>query len=159
MLLHGEELGIPVVLIDCRGREEDSWPLTALCTHSPDIVESFVSSEAADIARSLSGSVEQQLGRLRRELSEWQLGFESIRTAVLEDLRRIWHEPKTSLAKIGQDAAGGGRANLIERARISDALTQWWSIDTDAPALVVGRDGAGKAWASLSWIVDCRHRL
>lgn len=158
LLLHAERLGVPVVIIDCK-RGGQVWDLTALCTVDPDILDQMVSSEAADIARALRSESISTLERLTRDLQSWQLGFDSVRTASIEELRRMWDEPRAAIAKLGQDAAGGSRVGRVERRSVVAALDHWWdSAEHDALIALTGLDGVGKTWAGLGWLVNERDR-
>lgn len=66
LLLHGERLGVPVVVIDCK-LDDQIWSLTALCTHSPEIVETLATLEAGNIVRGLKAEAELKLEQLTRD--------------------------------------------------------------------------------------------
>ncbi|MER8536664.1 hypothetical protein NKH61_27645 [Mesorhizobium sp. M1005] len=141
---HGDERGVPVVIIDCKP-DSDIWTLTALCAADPDVLDTLATKEAADLARALAPLAKGTLDQLRRDCESWQLGYERLRAGALRDLDGIWNVSRTAVAKLGQDAAGGSRTNLIHRASVSTQLDQWWhSASSDAPAAVVGFDGVGK---------------
>ncbi|MCI9868646.1 hypothetical protein RHIZ_22055 [Rhizobium skierniewicense] len=159
LLLHGERLGVPIVVIDCK-TEEEIWSLTALCTHSPEIVEALATPEAGDIARNLKARAEMKLQQLYKDFESWQLGYENLRTLSHAQVSRIWQTPATAMAKLGQDAAGGSRPHRIRRQEVIDNLDQWWTSGSTggAPAALVGLDGVGKTWAGLNWLAENLNR-
>lgn len=154
-----DSLGLPIAIIDWKS---DGFPaLAALCTSAPQILENLVSKEAADIARHLASAGEKALGLLRRDLESWSLGFEHLRTLSLNRVTTIWTTPRTSMAALGQDAAGGCHAGTIRRPSSFGALSTWWNgrTATDAPAVVIGWEGVGKTWAVLDWLTDRQAEL
>ncbi|MFD1983311.1 hypothetical protein ACFSOZ_11600 [Mesorhizobium newzealandense] len=156
---HGDERGVPVIVIDCKP-DSDIWSLTALCTADPDVLDSLATKEAGDLARALAPVAGAALEQLRRDCEAWQLGYERLRTVALSELDTIWSVPRTSIAKLGQDAAGGGRANSIHRTSVTDQLDKWWGTAAgDAPAAVIGPDGVGKTWACLDWMIQRKTQL
>ncbi|MER8948500.1 hypothetical protein [Mesorhizobium sp. M0809] len=156
---HGDEMGVPVVIIDCKP-DSDVWSLTALCTADPDVLDTLGTKEAGDLARALAPFAKGALERLRRDCEAWQLGYERVRDSALRELDGIWNESRTAIAKLGQDAAGGNRSSLIHRTSVTSQLDKWWlSAPNDAPAAVVGLDGVGKTWACLDWMVERQDLL
>ncbi|SFL21512.1 hypothetical protein SAMN04488498_1613 [Mesorhizobium albiziae] len=154
LLVKGSQLGVPVLVIDCKG-DGDVWSLVALCTVDPDVVEVMANKEAAELARLLVPPAASSLERLRRECAAWQLGFDRLRASALDELNAIWRESRTAVAKLGQDAAGGSRRDFIPRTSVKDELDRWWnSAAPDAPAAVIGLDGVGKTWACLDWMIS-----
>ena len=157
LLLHGERLGVPINVIDCKA-DDDIWTLTALCTVDPAVLDTMVSTEAGDIARAFRMDAEGQLNWLRRDSQSWQLGFESVRTASHNELQRIWETPKAAIAKLAQDAAGGRRSHRVRRQGVVEALDKWTGAAADdVPSAIVGLDGVGKTWAGLDWLVERRN--
>jgi len=154
LLRKSDSIGLPIVVIDWKS---DGFPVfAALCTSAPHIIEAMVSKEAGDLARGLQSEGKDALASLTRDLESWNLGFERLRALSLEWLTTIWTTPRTSMAALGQDAAGGHHAGTIRRQRSFGALSSWWSdrAMADAPAAVVGREGVGKTWAALDWLND-----
>jgi hypothetical protein len=154
LLQKSDEIGVPVVIIDWKPA---SFPgLAALCTIAPEILETFVSVEAADLARALTADGKAALQSLARDLESWSLGFDRLRSLSQARLTKLWTSPRTSMAALGQDAAGGHYATTIRRSRSFAALSSWWSgrAASDAPAAVIGWEGVGKTWAMLDWLVD-----
>ena len=154
----GEDKGIPVLILD--------WPdgsevpqVAALCASAPDLVESVFSKEAADAARSLQSVSENVLESLRRDMQSWCLGFEALRTKSHEKLEEMWMSPREARAKFGQDVAGGNREKRVKRASVHHKMTSWWrdSSENESPAAVVGKEGVGKTWATLDWLVGTKE--
>ena len=153
---HGERLGVPVLIIDWM--DHDMAPLAALCAFAPDLVEKEFSKEAGASARSLQAISEGAVERLRRDLQSWCLGFEAIRTRSHDKLDEIWNSSRESKAVLGQDVAGGAQQKKVKRSAVHEALNTWWqgAARDDAPAGVVGLEGAGKTWATLHWLIDSK---
>ena len=155
---HGERLGIPVLIVDWM--DHDVAPLAALCAFAPDLVEKEFSKEAGAAACALQPISKKTIERLRRDLQSWCLGFESIRTRSHDKLDKIWTSTRESKAAIGQNAAGGAQNKKVKRSAVHEALNTWWQgpARCDAPAAVVGLEGAGKTWATLDWLIDSKDR-
>ncbi len=154
LLWKSDALGLPIAVIDWKS---DGFPaLAALCTSAPHVIKTMVSKKAGDLAQSLASEGEDALSSLRRDLESWNLGFERLRALSLERLTTVWTKPTTSMAALGQDAAGGHHPGTIRRQRPFAALSAWWSGRemVDAPAAVVGWEGVGKTWAALDWLTD-----
>ena len=154
LVQHGERLGVPIVIIDWADGE--LAPLAALCAFAPDLVEKEFSREAGAAACALQPISEQAIGRLRRDLQSWCLGFEATRTRSHDKLDKIWNSPQESKAALGQDAAGGAQNKKVKRNAVHEALNAWWQgpAQDGAPATIVGLEGAGKTWATLHWLID-----
>ena len=153
---HGERLGVPIVIIDWVDGE--LAPLAALCAFAPDLVEREFSREAGAAARSLQTISKEAIERLRRDLQYWCLGFEAIRTRSHDKLDKIWNSPQESKAALGQNVAGGAQQEKVKRSAVHKTLNAWWqgTVQDDAPAAVVGLEGAGKTWATLHWLIDSK---
>lgn len=154
LMRKSDDLGIPIVIIDWK---TIGFPaLAALCTTQPDVLEAMVSLEAARIARNLQSDGEESLKRLSRDLEEWNLGFENLRKLTALKLSAIWTAPRVSTAALGQNAAGGAYTTTIKRPRVHAGLDRWWAsrAKEDAPAAVIGWQGAGKTWATLQWAFE-----
>lgn len=149
-----DTLGLPILIIDWKKAEVPA--LAALCTAAPDILESQVSAEAAALARELKSDAQNAVETLKRDMETWSLGFERLRTKSLARLNDIWTKPRRSVAILGQDAAGGAQKTTIRRPRIQDAFDAWWKgrAVEDAPLAVIGREGVGKTWTVLQWLVE-----
>ena len=150
---HAAKLGVSIVVVDWKG---DGVPaLAALCASAPDLVGVLFTPEAARHAEALQAVGEDRIGRLRRELDAWTIGFEVLRFRAESRLRSIWTSPRDSQAALNQNAAGGATQKVIIRASVSAALDAWWagSATGDAPAVVLGSDGVGKTWATIAWLV------
>src|SRR5262249_23262543 len=90
----GESIGIPTIVLDFKSTGVSS--IAALCTHAPALVDQFLSTDAGDIARSLRPALADAVVQLKRELSAWRLGFNSLRNRSLSVLDEIWTEPRVS---------------------------------------------------------------
>lgn len=155
-LLHkSNEIGVPIVVIDWKA---GAFPaLAALCSSAPDLLDSHATPAAAQLARELAPESQAALASLKRDLESWNLGFHNLRRLSHLRLTDIWSSPPTSMAKLGQDAAGRHQGRtLIRRQKSFDALSTWWAgkASTNAPAAVIGSEGVGKTWAVLDWLND-----
>ena len=149
---HGDKLGIPIVVVDWTDYE--IAPLAALCTVDPDLVGEKFSTKAGAAANALQSQAIDAVCRLRKNLQYWYIGFEKWRTLSHDRMNSIWDSPRTANAKFGQNVAGNSQNRKIKRKSIHDALDVWWKSDsTDTPAVIVGREGTGKTWATFDWIV------
>lgn len=154
LLAKGDLLGLPIVVIDWKPQ---GFPaLAALCTSSPETLETMVSSEAGALARALALDGGGRLAALTRDLEAWNLGFDRIRELSQERLRQIWVDRRVAVSALGQNVAGGAYDTTITRSAIHDAFDAWWvgKAVEDAPALVLGSGGVGKTWATTHWLVD-----
>ena len=153
---HGGKNGVPVLIIDWT--DFGMPPLAALCAFSPEVVGEFLSASAADAARDLQSASDAAIERLKRNLQSWCLGFASLRRRSHERLDKIWNYPKESVALFGQNVAGGSTKKKVKRKSVHDSLDHWWrgSARDDAPAVVMGREGVGKSWATLNWLIDTK---
>lgn len=149
-----DTLGLPILIIDWKKAKVPA--LAALCTAVPDILESRVSAQAAALARELKNDAQDALETLKRDMEVWSLGFERLRAKSLARLSDIWTKPRRSVAILGQDAAGGAQTTTIRRPRIQAAFDAWWKgrAAEDAPLAVIGREGVGKTWTVLQWLVE-----
>lgn len=154
LLSKSDQIGVPIIVIDWK---PNSFPaLAALCTAAPEVLGTFVSTEAENLARELQVDGAAVLASLTRDLESWHLGFERLRSLSIHHLKKLWTKPCASTAVLGQDTAGGHYSTTIRRASSFAALTHWWSgrDTTEAPAAVVGWEGVGKTWATLDWLTD-----
>lgn len=152
-LIKSDQLGIPIVVIDWK---ENGFPaMAALCTGAPEVLDTLVSKDAGDLARALTADGKVALGRLKLDIEAWNLGFERLRTLSHEYLDAAWKSPRTALAVLGQDVAGGAVSTTIERPALNEAFNGWWEgrAAGDAPALVLGNEGVGKTWATVQWLI------
>jgi hypothetical protein len=153
LLRKSDEVGVPILVIDWKVGEFPA--LAALCTASPSVLDSMVSTEAGDLARALTADAGPALLSLTRDMEAWNLGFARLRELSHARLRAIWEHPRVSQSDLGQDAAGGAHPH-IRRVAVHASLDKWWSgrAGSDAPAVVMGFQGSGKTWASLHWLVE-----
>jgi hypothetical protein len=154
LMQKGERLGVPVVVIDWKDHE--LAPLAALCAFAPDLVEAVFSKEVGALARALQPAATDTIAALRRNLQSWCLGYEALRKQSHEKVQRIWNQPRTSNAELGQNAAGGAQPHKVKRQSVHEALTKWWQgpAQRDSPAAILGWDGVGKTWTALHWLVE-----
>lgn len=154
-----DQSGVPVLIFDWSGAEIPR--LAALCTLHPSALRRVGCNEAADIAESLNDVASSAADRIKRDLTTWCLGYESLRKHSLKSLNAIWHSSRTAKAKLAQDIAGGSYSTTIERPAISHKFDQWWAgraVD-DAPLIITGLQGMGKSWASMQWAVNNQNIL
>ncbi len=151
---HGGKNGVPVLIIDWT--EVGIPTIAALCASSPELVGEYVTTAARDAARAVRQESGNVIESLRRDLESWCLGFDSLRKDSHNKLSKIWNCPKESNAALGQNAAGGSKSKKVKRKAVHDGLDSWWraSASDDAPAVVLGREGVGKTWATLHWLID-----
>jgi hypothetical protein len=151
---HAAKLGISIVVVDWKGNGMPA--LAALCASAPDLVGVLFTIEAGRHAEVLQAVAADRIGRLRRELDAWAIGFEVLRFRAESRLRSIWTSPRASQAALNQNASGGATQKVIVRASVLAALDAWWagSATGDAPAVVLGSDGVGKTFATIAWLVE-----
>ena len=152
----GERHGVPILILDWT--DDEIGPLAALCASSPDLVHEFLTTAAMEAARAVQPESGDAIERLKRNLESWCLGFNSLRQISHERLDEIWNCPKESAAVFGQNVAGGSTKKKVKRKSVHDSLDHWWrgSARDDAPAVVMGREGVGKSWATLNWLIDTK---
>lgn len=155
----GETHGLPIVIVDWSRRTVSL--LAALCTVAPDSVGHAISETAQSAAAALVSAAQDTLDDLKRDLESWLLGFQSIRKRSLDRLNAIWNDPRQANAVLGHNAAGGARAARVTRKAPTDALTRWWNdrSSDSSPAAIVGREGTGKTWATMDWLVAYQDSL
>jgi hypothetical protein len=156
---HGRSIGVPIIILDFKPSRIGA--LAALCTLAPEVVGELVSQEAGELAKQLQSSAADTLQTLRRDLAFWQLGFETLRALSTIKLEQLWQNPATSKRLFGQDVAGGDESKKIRRSDVYAGLEAWWTdlAMTGSPVTVVGKDGVGKTWATLDWLVEQRAKL
>ena len=94
------------------------------------------------------------LKSIERELQSWSIGYAAIREASHRRVREIWEFRRRAQAKFKQDVAGGEEsARHVRRAALIDRLDAWFDCSPEgAVGALVGRDGAGKTWATVDWL-------
>ena len=155
----GEKNGLPIVIVDWS--QGDMPLLAALCTVAPESVGHTISKPAQEAAAALASTAENALWNLKRDLESWSLGFPSIRTRSLDHLNAIWSDSHYAKAALGHDAAAGARPKRVTRKLPTDELTRWWNdrSSDSSPAVIVGREGTGKTWATIDWLVAHQDSL
>ncbi len=158
MSLKGERVGIPVIIIDWT--DNLLAPLAALCASAPTIVGEWFGPAAEEHAQALHKSAQSAVQMLRRDLTSWSPGFETLRKASHDRLQAIWDDPRQSQSDLGQDAAGGHHQKIIRRIAVHEGLDTWWETTgtSDAPAAIVGLEGVGKTWATLHWLIETKQQ-
>jgi hypothetical protein len=81
------------------------------------------------------------IAALRRNLQSWCLGFEALRKQSHEKVQRIWNQPRTLNAELGQNAAGGAQPHKVKRQSGSRC-----------PDRVVARSGTTRFSRGHSWM-------
>ena len=94
------------------------------------------------------------LKSIERELQSWSIGYETVREASHRRVRQIWEFRRRAQAKFKQDVAGGEEsARHVRRTALIDRLDAWFDCSREgAVGALVGRDGAGKTWATVDWL-------
>jgi hypothetical protein len=151
---HGERLGVPVIILSWA--EDYLSTLAALCTTNTDIVNALISPDAADLAKKLAPYADTIVDEIKMDLQSWSVGFDSIRTLSHARLAGIWTTPTIASAVVGQNVAIGTVQKKIKRTKVSKGLDEWWnSIRANgSPTAIIGAEGTGKTWATLSWIFE-----
>ena len=94
------------------------------------------------------------LKSIERELQSWSIGYEALRAASHKRVREIWEFRRSAQAKFKQDVAGGEEsARHVRRTALIERLDAWFNCSHEgAVGALVGRDGAGKTWATVDWL-------
>lgn len=156
----GEGLGLPIVIIDWQKTHE--FPrLAALCTADPTLVGRVISPNAERLTDELRDGAEPLLARLRQEVRSWCLGYLSLQRSSHDYLQRMWTNADLSHAVTGQNiAAGHADQVFLRREAPYSALENWWNhANRDTPLAVVGREGVGKTWVCIDWLIGNLHDL
>ncbi len=156
----GEGLGLPVVIVDWQKTHE--FPrLAALCTADPTLVGRVISPNAERLTNGIRDDAKRFLERLRQEVQSWCLGYLSLKRSSHDYLQRLWTNADFSHAVTGQNmAAGHADQVLLRREAPYAALEKWWTPDDrDTPLAVVGREGVGKTWVCIDWLIGNLHDL
>jgi hypothetical protein len=154
LLRKSEQVGVPVLVVDWK---QDGFPvLASLCSVSTKLIEKYCGLDAAEAAARLKDEAKATADRLKKEMESWSLGFFSLRKQSEEQLQRIWSDKSFSVARFGQDVAGGIRDTTIRRLESFHELDSWWKSPGQSitPAIVCGIEGYGKTWAAIEWAVN-----
>ena len=110
-------------------------------------------SEILKCIRDLQG-YDCALQSIERELQDWSIGYESLRKASHRRVCEIWNCRRRANADFKQDVAGGQEnARHVRRTALIHRLDAWFDRShKDAVGALVGRDGAGKTWATVDWL-------
>ena len=130
--------------------------LAVLSASSPDAFSAEFGEQHSALLeriRNLPGYA-PSLKSIERELQSWSVGYESIREASHRCVREIWEFRRRAQAKFKQDVAGGEEsARHVRRTALIDRLDAWFDCSPEgAVGALVGRDGAGKTWATVDWL-------
>lgn len=130
--------------------------LAVLCASDPDGFASEFGEQHSEMLgrfRNLQGYA-PTLNSIERELQSWSIGYESLREASHRRVREIWEFRRRAQAKFKQDVAGGEEnARHVRRTALIDRLDAWFECSHEsAVGALVGRDGAGKTWATVDWL-------
>lgn len=144
---------------------EDPVPrLAAICAEFPDITRHWCPSINEGDLKAIQQMSDQPdvLVRLKRQLESWGVGYEAARCTSAAYLKELWSEPARGRADFNQDVAGGHpKARHIRREAVYQSLNNWWQGDSPPinNIVLVGRDGAGKTWAALDWLMENAAKL
>ena len=138
--------------------------LAAICSEFPTLTRHWCPSinERDLIAIQQMSEHPDVLVRLKRQLESWGVGYEAARSASAAYLKELWSKPARGRADFNQDVAGGHpQARHLRREAVYQSLNNWWQ--GDSPPInniaLVGRDGAGKTWSALDWLLENAAKL
>jgi hypothetical protein len=130
----------------------------AVLASFPEIATKFLGNAAKPHVAIIADDPQHEVvvHQFRKELESWAIGFESVRTLSHGTVEKLWTKPHEARAFLNQDVAGGSQGNrFLRRAAVFDALERWHQKSEPAkPAVLVGRDGAGKTWSAIDWVQD-----
>lgn len=150
--LKAREIGIPVIVLDWSA-SGDLPDLAAVCAWAPDLVRRHYGTKAWHAAKALTPFATATVERFARELENWKLGYENLRTAAADRIRAIWQSESESRAALAQNVAGGAASVLVERKTALAALRKWWLEADGRLAIVHGAEGVGKTWSIMQWVL------
>ena len=142
--------GVPVVVIDWREDSAELPTLAALCAWAPEVVEKHYGKAARTAAKAMAVQAKSVVERLKRELSPWAIGYQSLLDGARERFNKLWSDAAESRSVFGQNVAGG-TVPVIPRQSVSSGLESWWQSDPSSIAVVHGAEGMGKTWAVVQW--------
>jgi hypothetical protein len=163
--LRAQELGIEAVVLDAR--VEGVGPLQAFCARFPETVTTFcrditsfseesLQARLIDIARHPGFQI--QTSALGTRLQRASIGFDSIRRLAEKWLTDKLRSSRESMATFFQDIGlhDEGRAKPLQRKHTSSDLWSWWNdgYRYEWRCSVLGEEGAGKTWATMSWLLE-----
>lgn len=159
LLRKSERVGVPVLVVDWK---QDGLPMLAsLCSVSTRLVKKYCGQDAAEAAGRLTTDAKTSVNLLKKEMESWSLGFSSLRKKSIDQLQNIWSDRSFSVARFGQDVAGGVNNSTIRRQESFQELDRWWENPGQpvTPAIVCGIEGYGKTWAAMDWTVNSDANL
>ena len=151
--IHGERLGISVLVLDCPKELSALCDLVMLCASpacmsilDPDDQVLEALSEIRD-----AGEYVNRRAALKRQLVDGRVGYESARMAS----RRWMRNAQRSLAKAkpclgGHHNLSEAESGVVYRQAINTQLEEWYESGHKLAALI-GDEGMGKSWAELDW--------
>jgi hypothetical protein len=148
-----ERTGLPVIIFDWSVPADGVPDLARLCTAAPELIERHYGRAAAEAARAIP-ACKIAVDRLREGLQPWRIGFEALAAMARAQIRTIWTSVPESRAALHQNVAGATQPDLIARQAVHQQTQQWWSGVKEPPLVVLGREGVGKTWALVHWIVE-----
>ena len=154
----GRPRGIETLVVDWA--PERMPRLAALCASAPSIVEALYGEACREPLSAISSSEHYPgvLKSVKQDLRAPAVGYELLRQASHARVRDVWAKPRKAEAVFGQNVAGGAaEAAHVERVGPMAELDTWYrEAGRDQPAVVLGREGRGKTWATVGWL---RSRL
>lgn len=87
LVAKGVGLGVPVIILDWS--DDEIGTLAALCAFAPDLLERQTSAPVRAAAAALTRHASSQIDHIRRELQDWQAGFEQLRLRSHQEIRKI----------------------------------------------------------------------
>lgn len=153
----GDELGIAVLILDWPEGGAMPPPLAVLCAAAPMTIAYHLGTKAAaDVAAIGSHpAFVAEFARLRHQLTDASIGLAAARAKVrewticqMQDLHSARTEFDSYATLEAPDAV------RIARPLVQKSLNAWWATGPAGPAAVLGREGMGKTWATLSWWIE-----
>ncbi len=139
--------------------------LAVLCANAPGLVLTFLKdqeqpgSDLESVSAELDAFPESEgfdnvLAGIVNEFSSSSLGYDHARQASVTYLMNHMTSPREAKAEFSQllDLLNPD-ALVVPRKGVHDCLDRWWNQwpERPNPAVVLGGEGFGKTWATLSW--------
>ena len=139
--------------------------LDLLCANAIDVVlrysarpeeRSEIKRYLEDIAGADAFSIE--IGKLRDQFVSPLIGYESWKLDQNQKLINCLKSASVSRSEFGQSIHVSDNARLVRREeayqRLDEWMEQWHENDTPSPMFVVGEEGDGKTWCTVSWLSE-----
>lgn len=155
----GRSSGVAVEILDSPATPGALPELACLCAMFPDVtlVHLGVSADCAAHLQSIAAAPEflEQSARLRQRFANPELGYANARTAAHRWLRQAMSDVATAKAYLGGylDVLAPD-AMRIRRPGLDRELTEWWNTHRAHMLALLGEEGMGKTWESVSWWLD-----